>query len=105
MDPASLELIAPMVFAIILTLTIGGVILLKPIANKLGNLLEAMAKERTEPRIGEDLERMREVLETMNGRLSLLEERQDFADALLADPERRRMRLKGSSAEDPSADA
>ncbi len=44
MDPAQLELLAPMVFAVILTLTIGGVILLKPIANKLGHLLEAMAK-------------------------------------------------------------
>jgi hypothetical protein len=31
MGPAELELIAPMIFAVILTLTVGGVILLKPI--------------------------------------------------------------------------
>ena len=101
MDPASLELIAPMVIGIVLTLTVGGVILLRPIASKLGNLLEAMAKERTEPRIGEELERMRELLETMNGRLSLLEERQDFTDALLADPERRYPRLKSPKSSAP----
>ena len=35
MGPGQLEILAPMVFAVILTLTIGGVILLKPIANKL----------------------------------------------------------------------
>jgi hypothetical protein len=103
MGTGQLEILAPMVFAVILTLTIGGVILLKPIANKLGTLLEAMAKEKQEPRLTEDLGNIRELLETMNGRLSLLEERQDFTDALLNDPERRRLRLKGSEGEGPPA--
>jgi len=103
MGPGQLEILAPMVFAVILTLTIGGVILLKPIANKLGTLLEAMAKEKQEPRLTEDLGHIRELLETMNGRLSLLEERQDFTDALLNDPERRKLRLKGTVGEGPAA--
>lgn len=94
MDPAQLELLAPMVFAVILTLTIGGVILLKPIANKLGHLLEAMAKERSEPQLGSELGHIRDLLETTNARLALLEERQDFTDALLNDPERNNLRLK-----------
>lgn len=89
MGVGQLEILAPMIFAIILVLTIGGVVLLKPIANKLGNLLEAMARERQEPRIGDELERMREILETVSGRVALLEERQDFTEALLRDPERR----------------
>jgi len=93
MGPAELELIAPMIFAIILTLTIGGVILLKPIANKLGHLLEAMAKERSEPQLGGEVGHLRDLLETTNARLSLLEERQEFTEALLNDPERRRARL------------
>ena len=93
MGPAELELIAPMIFAIILTLTIGGVILLKPIANKLGHLLEAMAKERNEPQLGSEIGHLRDLLETTNARLSLLEERQEFTEALLNDPERRRARL------------
>lgn len=92
MGIAEMEILAPVIFGIIITLTIGGVILLKPISNKLGSLLEAMAKERNEPGAVEEMARLRELLETMNGRLSLLEERQDFTDALLADPERRRPR-------------
>lgn len=101
MGPGQLEILAPMVFAVILTLTIGGVILLKPIANKLGNLLEAMAKEKQEPRLTEELGHIRELLETMSGRLSLMEERQDFTDALLNDPERRKLRLKGTTGGEP----
>ena len=93
MGPAELELIAPMIFAIILTLTAGGVILLKPIANKLGHLLEAMAKERSEPQLGGEIGHLRDLLETTNARLSLLEERQEFNEALLNDPNRRRSRL------------
>ena len=93
MGTSKLEVIAPMIFAIILTLTIGGVILLRPIANKLGHLLEAMAKERSEPQIGSELGHIRDLLETTNARLTLLEERQDFSDALLHDPERRSARL------------
>ena len=101
MGIGQLEILAPMVFAVILTLTVGGVILLKPIANKLGVLLEAMAKERQEPRLTEDLSHIRDSLETMNGRLALLEERQDFTDALLNDPDRQRMRLKGKAEGSP----
>ncbi len=97
MGVGQLELIAPMVFAIILTLTIGGVILLKPIANKLGHFLEAMAKERSEPQLNDHLDHIRDLLETTNARLALLEERQDFTDALLQDPERRKLRLGKAS--------
>ncbi len=93
MGVGQLELIAPMIFAIILTLTIGGVILLKPIANKLGQFLEAMAKERSEPQLNDQLGHIRDLVETTNARLTLLEERQDFTDALLNDPERRNLRL------------
>jgi hypothetical protein len=88
-----MEIIAPMLFAIILTLTIGGVILLKPIANKIGHLLEAMAKERSQPQLGEEIRHIRDLLETTNARLALLEDRQDFTEALLQDPEKRRARL------------
>jgi hypothetical protein len=88
-----MEVIAPMVFAIILTLTIGGVILLKPIANKIGHLLEAMARERSQPQLGEEIRHIRDLLETTNARLDLLEDRQDFTDALLQDPDRRKTGL------------
>ena len=101
MGAGELEIIAPLIIAVILTLTVGGVILLKPITNKLGSLLEAMAKEKSQsPQITPELERMHDILETISGRLALLEERQDFTDALLADPERRRARLERGKAEE-----
>jgi hypothetical protein len=97
MGIGELEIIAPLILGVLLIITVGGVILLKPISNKLGHLLEAMAKERQLPRAGEELGHIREILETMNGRLSLLEERQDFTEALLADPDRRGKRLPSTS--------
>jgi hypothetical protein len=98
MGAAEIEIIAPMIFAIILTLTVAGVILLKPLSKQLGTLLEAMARERTEPQLGEEMGHMRSLLETIDARLALLEERQDFTDSLLQDPERRsRRRLETPS--------
>lgn len=91
MGPMQLEILAPMLVTIVLILTVGGVVLLRPLSKRLGELLEVMARERERPGVGRELERVREVLETMNGRLALLEERQDFTDALLADPDRRRL--------------
>jgi len=93
MGPGELEIIAPMIFGIIMTITIGGVILLKPLANKLGGLLEAMAKDKQQPQLGPELDQMRSLLDTIDGRLSLMEERQDFTEALLSDPDRHRRRL------------
>jgi hypothetical protein len=80
--------IAPMIVAIVLFVTIGGVILLKPISNRLGFLLEAMAKEK-ESGLGGDMSHVRDLLETMNARLQLLEERQDFTERLLAGESKR----------------
>jgi hypothetical protein len=97
MDPAQLELLAPMVIGVILTLTVGGVILLKPIANKLGHLLEAMAKEKSAPQLGSEVGHLRDLLETTNARLALLEERQEFTEALLNNPDRPRRRLESNT--------
>jgi len=76
------EVIAPMVVLIVLSLTVGGVLILRPIAKRLGVLLEAMAKEKG---VGpsHDANRIREEVETLRARLELLEDRQDFTDGLL----------------------
>lgn len=87
--------VAPMIVAVVLTLVIGGVILLKPIANRLGFLLEAMAKEK-ESALGNDVGHMRDLLETMNARLQLMEERQDFTERLLSG-ERQKDQIGGGS--------
>lgn len=74
--------IAPMIVFVVLFLTVGGVAVLRPIAKQLGSLLEAMAREK-QSGVQVDVSRLHELLETMNARLHLLEERQEFTDRLL----------------------
>ena len=76
------EFIAPMILGVVMFLTIGGVLVLRPIATRLGSLLEVMARERA-ALPPEEIRHLRDTLETMNQRLSLMEERQDFTERLL----------------------
>jgi hypothetical protein len=72
---------------IVLFLTVGGVLVLRPIAKRLGDIAELMLREKQEGAQGE-LRRMADLLETVSARMGLLEERQDFTERLLASPER-----------------
>jgi len=74
--------IAPMVVAIVFILTVGGVAILRPIAKRVSELLELYARDR-QSGLENDVSQMRDLLETMNARLQLIEERQDFTDRLL----------------------
>ena len=79
------DIIAPMLVAIVLILTTGGVAILRPISKRAGELLEVMARERRQPRQAvADSQRMVELMETLHARLERLEERQDFTDSLLS---------------------
>ncbi len=78
------EVIAPMIVGIVLILTIGGVTLLRPLAKRLGDLLELMAEERRSGDVTAGFDQIRELLERQNSRLELLERRQDFTESLLA---------------------
>ena len=79
-----MEDIAPFIVAVTLILTVGGVAILRPIAKRVGDLLEAMAKEKREPRrMLDDSHRMVELMESLHARLERLEQRQDFTDSLL----------------------
>lgn len=74
--------VAPMIVPVVFIVTTGGVLLLRPIARRLGDILELMAREKQEG-LQNDVGHIRDLLETMNGRLQLLEERQDFTERLL----------------------
>jgi hypothetical protein len=78
---------APMLIGIVLILTTGGVILLRPISKRLGAYLEVLAEERRQalqaPQTKTDSTRMLALLESMDDRMSRLEDRQDFTDRLL----------------------
>jgi hypothetical protein len=92
------EVIAPMVVSVVGILTVGGVLVLRPIAKRVSTLLEYYARERQSGVEG-DVHQMRDLLETMNARLQLLEERQDFTERLLSSDDRSRGSLKSGSSE------
>ena len=76
------EIIAPMIVSIVFILTVGGVLVIRPIAKRISGLLELYARDKTTG-IGNDVHQVRELLKTMNTRLQLMEERQDFTEKLL----------------------
>ncbi len=76
-----------MIAVIVMFLTLGGVLVLRPIAQRLGDIVELMLREKQEGAQGE-LRRMADLLETVSARMGLLEERQDFTERLLSPPER-----------------
>ena len=80
------EFIAPMIVMVVAILTIGGVAVLRPIAKRVSDLLELYARDRHSG-IENDVGQIRDLFETMNARLQLLEERQDFTERLLASPD------------------
>jgi hypothetical protein len=76
-------MVAPMLTAIVLFITVGGVAVLRPISKRIGDLLELYARDRQQG-MQNELGQVRDLLETLDARLHLIEERQDFTDRLLA---------------------
>ena len=81
------EFIAPMIVAIVFIMTVGGVAVLRPIAKRISELLELCARDRTTG-IESDVHQIRDLLETMDARLHLIEKRQDFTERLLSSGKR-----------------
>jgi len=80
------EVIAPMVTGVVFILTVGGVAVLRPIAKRLGDVLELYARDRHEG-VSVEVQQMRDLLETMSARLQLMEDRQDFTERLIGSGE------------------
>ena len=76
------EFIAPMIMSTVFIVTVGGVLVLRPISKRVGDLLEAYAREK-QVGLENDVHQIRDLLETVNARLQLMEERQDFTERLL----------------------
>jgi hypothetical protein len=77
--------IVGMVIAVTFILTAGGVALLRPIAKQLGAYLRALTEERKRvaPTTPTASQPMLQALERIEHRLSVLEERQEFAEDLI----------------------
>lgn len=79
-----MDAIAPMIVACTLILTTGGVLVLRPISRRLGLYLDAMTQARLRATPEADMARIHDVLSSIDGRLNQIEERQDFAEALIS---------------------
>jgi hypothetical protein len=90
--PIDMDMVIALAFSFLMTvvvvLTIGGIILLRPISKHLGQYLEANANERKAlgQRAPEDWDRLFATLEGLATRMDTLEERQDFTERLLSTP-------------------
>jgi hypothetical protein len=78
------EAFFPMIVMVTGILTTGGVLILRPLSKRLGSYLDAATQARLRPGPDADLARIHEVLSSIDGRLNQLEERQDFAEALIS---------------------
>lgn len=90
--------LAPMIVMVTAILTTGGVLIFRPITKRLGSLLEVMTaqKLRAASIDPNDTQRIRELLTSIDGRLNLLEERQDFAEALISAEDPRVLTVRGA---------
>lgn len=77
------EMIAPMLVLITGILTWGGVMVFRPLSKRLGDLLELRVKQGRGEIEDPHVQRMEQRLESIDARMSLVEERQDFTDSLL----------------------
>jgi hypothetical protein len=91
--------LAPMIVMTTGIITTGAVLILRPISKRLGRLLEVMAESKLRPAPpappAADLSHIRELLVGIDNRLSLMEERQDFAEAILSAGESRALGVQG----------
>lgn len=91
---------APVIVMVTGILTTGAVLILRPISTRLGTLLEAMTERQRRPLSPPELGQIRELLTGIDGRLSVLEERQDFAEALLSTGDAKLLGVQGASTPD-----
>lgn len=78
-----MEYIAPMLAIMTIVLTAGGVLVLRPLTKRLGDLLELRMRQARGEIESPKAEHTDRLLESISSRLSLMEERMDFTDQLL----------------------
>ncbi|HYH83039.1 MAG TPA: hypothetical protein VEX86_24805 [Longimicrobium sp.] len=88
------------ILAVLITaiLTTGSVLILRPITRRLGGLLEVMTQHKLKLSNNDpyDLVRIRESLASIDGRLCTIEERQDFAEALISAGDTRMLSIQAA---------
>lgn len=83
MDP---EMIAVMVFSVIVLAMLGGFVVLLPITRRLGAFLEYRMTERTRVMENEEREALLRAIESLRDDVARVAERQEFTERLLDKP-------------------
>lgn len=76
--------VASMVMTIILVALIGGFVLLRPIAKRVGLLLEQKLQDRQSAAAIDEVRQLRERMQLLEEEVRLLNERQRFTDELIS---------------------
>jgi hypothetical protein len=76
--------LAPVILGVTLILSASGVLILRPIAKRLGGLLEAMTIERSRKAGVQEVARLTEAVNRLTDRVETLEDRQDFTERVMA---------------------
>jgi hypothetical protein len=98
MPPSDL---APLIIGVAITLAVAGVLILRPLTKRLGDLIEATARDRRLQVKDEALQRLTHVVGQLADRIEHLEERQDFAEQVLASHEQPRSEPRARLSEPP----
>jgi len=80
--------IAPVIIGVTLILSVSGVLILRPIAKRLGDLFEAMALERSNKGGAQEVARLTDAVSRLTDRIETIEDRQDFTERIMASLER-----------------
>jgi hypothetical protein len=91
------DALAPVIVFVTGILTTGAVLILRPISLKLGGFLEALTERNRRPSSPPELNQIKELLTGIDSRLAVLEERQDFAEALISAGDPRLLGVQGVS--------
>ena len=93
--------VAPMVMGLTLIVVMGGVLVLRPFAKRLGLYLEDLVESRKAERaLPSPDSRLVEVVERLEERVRFLEQRQDFTDSMLSSGTGRRSLREANHAGD-----
>ncbi len=82
------EFVAPLILGLTITLSAAGVLILRPLAKRLGDLIEVTAREKRAKSKDEELTRLTEVVGRLTDRIESLEDRLDFNERVLASLDR-----------------
>ena len=82
------DYVAPLIAVVTITLSAAAVLIFRPLAKRLGDLIEITGRRQSAEARSEDIARLTEVVSRLADRLEHLEQRQDFADRILVSMER-----------------